>query len=82
MGRERLAQAPDGSSRFAVTEAREGRAGVLEPPDDRERSIDVVSVEDRLTDVVEAKAVEAGALEDAGGGFGIAERERVHARLR
>jgi hypothetical protein len=33
-------------------------------------------------DVLEAHAVEAGALEDARGGFGIAERERVRARLR
>jgi hypothetical protein len=33
-------------------------------------------------DVLEAHAVEAGALEDARGGFGIAERERVRARRR
>ena len=33
-------------------------------------------------DVLEAHAVEAGALEDARRGFGIAERERVRARLR
>jgi hypothetical protein len=32
-----------------------------------------VSVEDRLVDVLEAHAVEAGTLEYSGGGFGIAE---------
>ena len=82
MVREHRAQALDGTSRLALAEAREGRAGVLEPPDDGECGIDVVPVEDRLADVLEADAVEARALEDAGGGVGIAERERVHARLR
>jgi hypothetical protein len=32
--------------------------------------------------VFEAHTVKAGALEDASGGFGIAERERVRTRLR
>jgi hypothetical protein len=32
-----------------------------------------VSVEDRLADVLEAYAVEAGALEDARSGFGVPE---------
>ena len=48
----------------------------------RERGVEVVSVEDRLVDVLEPHPVEAGALEDARGGFGIAERERVRARRR
>jgi hypothetical protein len=41
-----------------------------------------VSVQDRFVDVLEAQVVEAGALEDARGGFGIAGRERVRARPR
>src|SRR5215217_3183166 len=82
VGRERLAQALDGTSRLAVAQAREGRARVLKPPDERERGVEVVAVEDRLVDVLEAHPVEAGALEDARGGVGIAERERVRARLR
>src|SRR5215207_9233881 len=80
--RERLAQALDGMSRLGVAQAREGRARVLKPPHERERGVEVVSVEDRLVDVLEAYPVEAGAPEDAGGGFGLAERERVRARLR
>ena len=80
--REHLAQALDGTSRLAVAQAREGHARVLKPPDERERGVEVVSVEDRLVDVLEAHPVEAGALEDVRGGFGIAERERVRARLR
>ena len=50
--------------------------------DERERGVEVVSVEDRLVDVFEAHAVKAGALQDASGGVGIAERERVRARRR
>src|SRR6187200_552489 len=63
VAREQFAQALDGASCLAVTEAREGCAGVLKPFDNRERSIDVVSIEDRLTDVLEVNAIEAGALE-------------------
>jgi hypothetical protein len=80
--RQRLTEALDGPSRLVVAQAREGRARVLKPPDERERGVEVVSVEDRLVDVPETYAVEAGALEDGRGGFGIAERERVRARLR
>jgi hypothetical protein len=36
----------------------------------------VLSVEDRLVNVLEAHAVEASALEDARGGFGITEPEK------
>src|SRR3954447_9766060 len=80
--REHLAQALDGTGGLAVAQSGEGRFGVLKPPDHRERGVDIVPVEDRLGDVLEARAVEAGALEDARGGFGIAERERVRAGLR
>src|SRR3954471_23713991 len=80
--REHLAQVLDGTSRLAVAQAGEGRSGVLKPPDQRERGVDIVPVEDRLVDVLEARAVEPGALEDARGGVGIAERERVRAGLR
>jgi hypothetical protein len=38
------------------------------------------TVEDWLADILEAQAVETGALEEARGGFGIAERERVRTR--
>ena len=82
MRREHLAQALDGTGRLAVAEAREGHARVLKPPYERERGVEVVSVEDRLVDVLEAHPVKAGALEDARGGFGIAQPERVRARLR
>ena len=71
--REHLAQALDGTTCLAVAEAREGRAGVLKPPDDGERGLDVGSVEDRLANVLEAQVVETGALEDARCGLGIAE---------
>ena len=74
---EHLAQALDGASGLVVAQARKGRARVLKAADGRERGVDVVSVEDRLVDVLEAHAVEAGGLEEAGGGVGIAERERV-----
>src|SRR5215218_2714161 len=63
--RERLAQALDGTGRLAVAQAREGRARVLKPPDERERGVEVVSIEDGLVDVLEAHPVEAGAREDA-----------------
>src|SRR5919108_2077823 len=46
--REHLAQALDGTSRLAVAEARDGRARVLKPPDERERGVGVVPVEDRF----------------------------------
>ena len=80
--RERLAQALDGARRLAIAQAREGRARVLEAADERERGVEVASVEHRLVDVLEAHAVEAGAFQDARGGFGIAERKRVRASLR
>ena len=54
--RERLAQAPDGTSCIVAAEAREGRARVLKPPDDGERGAEVLSVENRLLDVLEAHA--------------------------
>ena len=73
MRREHLAQALDGTGRVVLAQAREGRARVLKPPDDRERGIEVGSVEDRLVDVLEVDAVEASAVEDARSGFGIAE---------
>src|SRR5215207_10094923 len=79
--REHLAQARHGPGRLPVAQPREGRARVLKPPDERERGVEIVSVEDRLVDVLETHAVEAGVLEDARGGFGIAEREGVRARL-
>src|SRR5215204_3632651 len=72
---EHLAQALDGAGRLVVAQVREGRARVLKPPDERERGVEVVSVEDRLVDVLEAYAGEAGALEDARGGLGLAQRE-------
>src|SRR5439155_6274518 len=59
--REHLAQALHGTSRLAVAQACEGRARVLKPADERERAVEVVSVEDRLVDVLEAHLVEAGA---------------------
>jgi hypothetical protein len=48
-------------SRLAVAQAREGRAGVVKSPDEGERGVEVVSVEDRLVDVLEAYPVEASA---------------------
>ena len=80
--RERLAQALNGTSGLAVVQHGEGRAGVLKPPHKGQRGVEVVSVEDRLVDVLEAYVVEAGIPEGAPGGFGIAERERIRARLR
>src|SRR5262245_15514851 len=61
--RQHRAQALDGAGRLILAEAREGRAGALEPLDERERAVYVGSVEDRLVDVLEAHVVEAGALE-------------------
>jgi len=69
--RERFAQALDRTSGLAFAQGREGGCRVLKPADERERGVEVVSVEDRLVDVLEARAVEPGALEDAPGGFGI-----------
>ena len=70
------------AGRLGVAQGREGRGRRLESPDGRERGVDVPSVEDRRVDVVEAHVVKAGALQDAGGGVGIAERERVQVRRR
>src|SRR5512133_4039020 len=60
--REHLAQALDRTSRLGVAQAREGHARVLKPPYERERGVEVVPVEDRLVDVLEAHRVKAGAL--------------------
>src|SRR5438874_10292604 len=82
VSREHLAQALDGACRLAIAQAREGRTRVLKRRDDRERGIEVVSVEDRFGDLLEADVVKAGALEDARGHFGIPQREWVRARWR
>ena len=78
--REHFAQALDGTGRLAVAQGRERRAGALKPSDERERGLEVVSVEDRLMYVLEAQLTEPGVLEDRRGGTGVAERERVRAR--
>ena len=54
-----------------------GPRSFLKPSDERERGVEVMSVEDRFVNVLETHAGEPGALEHARGGFGIAERERV-----
>ena len=43
--REHFAQALDGTGRLAVAQGRERRAGALKPSDERERGLEVVSVE-------------------------------------
>src|SRR5919108_2565983 len=60
--REHLAQAVDGTSRLAVAQAREGHARVMKPADERERGVEVVSIEDRLVDVPDPHPAEASGL--------------------
>ena len=59
MRREHLAQALHRTSRLAVAQACVGRARVLIPPDERERAVEIVSVEDRLVDVLDAECRES-----------------------
>jgi hypothetical protein len=54
VGREHVAQALDGTSCLSVAQAGEGRPGVLKPPDDCECGVEIVSVHDRLVDVLDA----------------------------
>ena len=77
---EHFSEALNGTVGLVAGEGGKGRAGALKSADGLERVIDVVTVEDWLTDILEAHAVETGALEEARGGFGIAERERVRTR--
>ena len=80
--RRGFAQALDGPCRLVIVEAGEGRARALKPGDDRQRGIEVVSVEDRLVDRLEMDVGKAGGLEDPRGHVGIPEREWVQARWR
>jgi hypothetical protein len=77
---EHFSEALNGTVGLVAAEGGKGRAGALKSADGLERVIDVVTVEDWLADILEAQAVETGALEEARGGFGIAERERVRTR--
>jgi len=53
----------------------------LEPAHELKRGVDVVSVEDRLVDLLEPHRLETGELEHLRGGLGVAERERVRGWL-
>jgi hypothetical protein len=68
--RERVTQALDGTRRLAVAQARECRARVLNPRTPARHRGRVR----RLVDVLEVHSVDAGALEDARGGFGVGAR--------
>jgi hypothetical protein len=59
MRHQQLAQALDGTRRLVVAQGREGRSRVLKPQDQRERGIEVVSVQDRFVDVREVHVVKA-----------------------
>ena len=59
MRREHLAQALHRTSRLPVAQACEVRARVLRPPDERERAVEIVFVEDRLVDVLDAECRES-----------------------
>ena len=54
-----LAQALHRTSRLPVAQACAVRARVLKPPDERERAAEIVSVEDRLVDVLDAECRES-----------------------
>lgn len=56
MRREHLAQALHRTSRLAVAQACVDRARVLKYPDERERAVEIVSVEDRLVNVLDRRA--------------------------
>src|SRR5215212_6364102 len=56
--REHLAQALHGTGRLTVAQPREGRARVLKSAHERERGIEVLSIEDRLVDVFESDVLE------------------------
>jgi hypothetical protein len=70
---EHFSEALNGTVGLVAAEGGKGCAGALKSADGLERVIDVVTVEDWLANILEAQAVETGALEKARGGFGIAE---------
>lgn len=77
---EHFSEALNSTVGLVAAEGGEGRGSALKSADGLERVIDVLTVEDWLADILEAQAVETGALEEARSGFGIAERERVRTR--